>query len=185
MCAPERVPGSGERPGARHVVLGSGDMLELATPGTRLAGRVADTVVVVVPFAALHVIWAVWAGVDALASPSVSVRGALMLAGLVVNLCYEAGFVAVRGQTPGKRWVGIKVVTSETGAVPGWGQALGRWALPYLLSAVLGFVWASGYLLGWVCYLSLIWGRDLQGWHDRAARTLVVRSPRGQMHRNA
>lgn len=184
MSGPERMPGSGERPGARLVVLGSGDTMELASPGARLAGRVADTVVVVAPFAALHVAWALWAGVDAVASPSVLVRGGLILAGLAVNLSYEAGFIAVRGQTPGKRWVGIKVVASETGAVPSWGQALGRWALPYLLSAVLGFVWASGYLLGWVCYLSLVWGRDLQGWHDKAARTLVVRSPLGQMHRD-
>lgn len=128
MSGSGRVAASGGRPGARLVVLGSGDTVELATPGTRLAGRVADTVVVVVPFVVLHVVWAVSAGTDALAS--VSVRGGLMLAGLAVNVCYEAGFVAVRGRTPGKRWVGVKVVNAQTGAVPGWGQALGRWALP-------------------------------------------------------
>jgi uncharacterized RDD family membrane protein YckC len=70
------------------------------------------------------------------------------------------------GLTPGKWMLGIRVVNRDTGLPAGfWRMALrqivGQW-----ISAV-------------VCYLGFIWvlfDANRQGWHDKIANTLVVRT---------
>ena len=67
--------------------------------------------------------------------------------------------------TPGKLLVSAKIVDADTGAAPTMVQLLIRY-LGYFISAIpvgLGFLWV---------------GYDLrkQGWHDKLANTVVVRS---------
>ncbi|WP_067066284.1 RDD family protein [Roseateles chitosanitabidus] len=74
-------------------------------------------------------------------------------------------FWSWQGATPGKLFVGIKVVDARTGRRPSPLQALLRW-IGYLVSAIplfAGFLWARV---------------DAEGraWHDRIARTAVLRS---------
>lgn len=70
----------------------------------------------------------------------------------------------VGGQTPGKSLLRIRVV-AEDGADLSDRQALLRVLGYYLgqLSIGLGFVWAA-------------FNREQQGWHDKMARSLVVKS---------
>ena len=101
--------------------------------------------------------------------------------GLVIAAAvYEIAFIAMKGQTPGKMATRIQVVRAEDlsqpewGRPPGWGRSLIRWALPFLLGLPERFIPYAGNILVLFCYLSLTWDRDRQGWHDKAARTLVI-----------
>jgi uncharacterized RDD family membrane protein YckC len=74
-------------------------------------------------------------------------------------------FWRYREATPGKMLLSLRIVDAETGEAPSVSQAVGRY-FAYLVSMVvlcLGFVWI---------------GVDprKQGWHDKLAGTVVVRS---------
>ena len=68
-----------------------------------------------------------------------------------------------QGQTIGKRAMGIKVVRADGKALD-YAEAVVRY-LGYIISAIpfgLGFLW-------------VIWDKKKQGWHDKIAKTLVVK----------
>lgn len=91
---------------------------------------------------------------------------------LIAAAAYEIGMVSSRGQTVGKIWLGIKVVRIEDrGIHPPPGRAMMRYALPNVLG-LLGFL---GTLLSLLVYLSAIWDGQKQGWHDKAAKTVVIK----------
>jgi uncharacterized RDD family membrane protein YckC len=90
---------------------------------------------------------------------------------LLVGGVYEVTLIAQRGATLGKQAVGIRVV-NETDAGPvSWGHSTVRWLLPFGVGLLCG----AGLLLIWVSPFFDSSGRR-QGWHDRLARTLVVRA---------
>lgn len=69
-----------------------------------------------------------------------------------------------KGQTVGKKALGIKVIDVGSGAPIGSGRAFLRYLVLVLMAIPLG--------LG---YLSVFADERLRGWHDKAATTLVVR----------
>lgn len=74
-------------------------------------------------------------------------------------------FWVYRQATPGKILIGAKIVDEKTGGKPSTGQLIGRY-LAYYVSTIpmlLGLIWVG------------IDARK-QGWHDKLAGTLVVRS---------
>ena len=98
-----------------------------------------------------------------------AINAVLAIIGLA-NITFFTGFVygvlfiGLRGQTPGKMALGIKVVNAQ-GDVPGIGRAALREILGKLASAIvflLGFFWVG-------------WDRQKRGWHDHIAGTFVVR----------
>lgn len=90
---------------------------------------------------------------------------------LVIAAIYEAGMVAWRGQTLGKMLLRLRVVRRSDGAAPTPAEAVVRF-FPWLWLLV-PFV---GELLWIVMYLTAIPNERRQGWHDRAASTLVLSS---------
>lgn len=66
--------------------------------------------------------------------------------------------------TPGKRLLKLKVLDAETGSHLTLGQAIIRYIgyIPSTLILCLGFFW-------------VIWDKKKQGWHDKLAKTVVVR----------
>jgi uncharacterized RDD family membrane protein YckC len=72
-------------------------------------------------------------------------------------------FTGLKGQTPGKMAVGIKVVDAG-GSLPGLGVAALREILGKIVSSIV-------FCLG---YLWIIWDGEKQGWHDKMAGTYVV-----------
>lgn len=121
------------------------------------------------------------------------------LLAFAITFVYQVVFIATKGQTLGKMAAGVQVVGFEDGSIPGFsravpradpgkdgngnqggpsrqrcqtwaGKSLGRWSLPYLILLIP----LVGWLFTLLCYLSLTWGRDRQGWHDKAAGTLVT-----------
>ncbi len=84
-----------------------------------------------------------------------------------VSLLYYWLFTGLKGQTPGKMAVGIKVVDAQGNRV-GLGVAAIREILGKTLSALalyIGFLWIA-------------WDRKKQGWHDKIASTYVVKAVR-------
>ncbi len=84
--------------------------------------------------------------------------------GIVVSAVYFTAFIgADRGQTLGQMVLGIRVLGLDNGASIGYGRALVRW----LVSIVSAFVILLGYL--W-----MLWDKEKQCWHDKAANDVVV-----------
>lgn len=163
-------------PEAGQAVLGSGQQVVLASAGARLGARLLDWLILGLLqlgalFAMVATLVAVFNGDTARDGWDVyTVVGALVVAALAA--AYEVVFVAVKGQTPGKMIVKIRVVRAGSGGVPGAGKSALRWFVPV---GVL-FVPFVGWLFVPVVYLALLWDGNRQGWHDKAAGTLVVRA---------
>jgi uncharacterized RDD family membrane protein YckC len=101
--------------------------------------------------------------VEALVSGHPMILGVLVAWSLLAFL-YFFLFLAARGQTPGKRLVRARVITSS-GTAPGPLRALGRTA-SYAVSGLLlslGFLWIG-------------FDRHKRGLHDWLAGTYVVRA---------
>jgi uncharacterized RDD family membrane protein YckC len=134
----------------------------LASPWVRLGARVVDGLILAAVFTVLVAGGAV--RIDLTRGDGIP-RSFLVMA-LVVGGIYETGFIALRGQTPGKMVFRAKVVKMEDGSPPGLSRALTRWVLPAVASLI-----PLGALL---VYAWLLWDRRRQGLHDKVARTLVV-----------
>jgi uncharacterized RDD family membrane protein YckC len=106
-----------------------------------------------------------------IASMSATVQTILLFLALLTGFafwCYSALVLGMwaYGLTPGKHLLGIRVVNSDTGLPASfWRMALrqivGQWVSAIL--CYLGFIWA-------------IFDANKQGWHDKIAKTLVVRT---------
>lgn len=97
--------------------------------------------------------------------------GAVVGVFAVIGLLYEWLMVGLVGATLGKMAVGLRVVKADTGQKPGLGSSFIRWIIPIVGSLACGI----GQLL---VYLSPFWDKSgrQQGWHDKAASTMVVQN---------
>ncbi|MGV3759333.1 MAG: RDD family protein, partial [Actinomycetota bacterium] len=69
-----------------------------------------------------------------------------------------------RGQTLGKKALGVRVVDATNGTAIGTGRALGRYLFATFISGNicgLGYLWAS-------------WDGRKQTWHDKVVSSVVV-----------
>ena len=92
------------------------------------------------------------------------IHGPAIVSGIPLLCLYHWLFTGLRGQTPGKMALGIKVVNAQ-GDRPSLGIAALREVLGKLISTVvlcLGFLWIET-------------NKQKQGWHDRIAGTYVVK----------
>jgi uncharacterized RDD family membrane protein YckC len=166
----------------------------IASMGQRLAARLLDVLIVSVPFVLFLLVFGRNAldglDLDALLAvdpetgqPQDPVAYQAAVTGFVGRILgwvlvftalvaiYEVGLTATRGATLGKAAVGVRVVDAQHLGTIGWGRSLLRWVIP----------WGAGLLCG-VAQL-LIFASPLfdgsrrnQGWHDKAANDLVIRS---------
>ena len=84
---------------------------------------------------------------------------------LIIGVGYVIYFWTTSGATPGKMVMGLKVVSAETGQILEPGQAVLRY-VGYIVSSIplgLGFLW-------------VIWDENHEGWHDKIAKTRVVKA---------
>ncbi len=134
--------------------------VELAGLGSRLLAQIID-LFWLIPLSILLEVVAM-----AVNGGPMSLGGEIMLnlIGVLVVLL----FWAERQATPGKMLLGLRIVDAEDGGVPGMRALVLRY-LGYLVAALplcLGYLW-------------MLWDPRRQGWHDKMARTLVVRDRRG------
>ena len=132
-----------------------------ATRYRRLVAGLIDEVLVAVPTGlAAH----------AKAAPS------LMIA---VHMFYFVVPTAMFGWSIGKLVARTRVVQQNTYCTPNLLRVIVRWVIPYAPVIIALTVGLAGDVIGLVVvfvYLPILW--DLRGWHDRAARTLVVEASR-------
>lgn len=162
--------------GGRMAEFGDGRSVTLASPGARLGARIIDGFLVSSPIALPaffttegDINWRDFSGIFVSSASAAEWIG--FAVALVIGFVYEVAFITTKGQTLGKMAAGIKVVGTNDGSIPVFGQALRRWSVP----AILGMLPFAGLILAPLCYLALTWHRDRRGWHDLAASTLVVK----------
>jgi uncharacterized RDD family membrane protein YckC len=96
------------------------------------------------------------------------IAAAIVLCGalaLVASIFYWGKFEGERGQSPGKKALGIRVVHQHTGRPIGFGRAVGRMFARYLSSQVL-----------YLGYLWMLWDDNKQTWHDKIVSSIVVKA---------
>jgi uncharacterized RDD family membrane protein YckC len=144
----------------------------LASPGRRLAARLIDMVVLFALFAAGAGILALifrLGGVNQLrADTAGGVIGIVLLVLLGIGwMLYDPLFVSKKGGTPGKLWLGIRVVRTSNAGNVSFGMALGRYFFPFLMTVIP--------LAGLLNALWLLWDRPLyQCLHDKVVGSVVV-----------
>jgi uncharacterized RDD family membrane protein YckC len=150
--------------------------------GLRLVARILDGIIVGIPFTIVYLI--AFAGAmnsietdpvtgevtDASGGAFAAMFGVLALLA-VLSLLYEVAFIALKGATPGKMALKVKVVRATDGQLPGWGPSVMRWLIPFIGSLVCGI----GQLVVYISPFFDNTGRQ-QGWHDKAAHTQVIRA---------
>jgi len=175
--------------------------LPLASYGARLVARLIDLGVVFLLNALVNG-WFVWryieeispylresvrrslagnTSTEGLPQPGEQAAGlqiAILLIATALWFAYEVPSMAARGQTFGKRVMGIRALPVEADQPLGFGRATRRWStlgLPTLLWYCCGF----GLLLQFVDAVSLLFDQPLrQALHDKRAQTVVVQLPR-------
>jgi uncharacterized RDD family membrane protein YckC len=90
--------------------------------------------------------------------------GASVGLGFVVAAVYFTVLIGSnRGQSVGQMALGIRVIDFNNGGPIGYGRAFIRWIVSYISFVVffLGYLW-------------MLWDKEKQCWHDKAANDVVV-----------
>lgn len=143
-----------------------GEALEYVGFGPRLGALLVDVVLLMV----ITVPLTLWVyGAEGMESDKL-IKGP---ADVIINWVAPAVAILIfwkfRGATPGKMFIGARIVDATTGRQPSMGQLLGRY-VGYIVSTIPLFL---GYL--WV-----IWDEHHEAWHDKMSGTVVVRPFTGE-----
>jgi uncharacterized RDD family membrane protein YckC len=128
---------------------------------TRLAAGVTDALILFVLLRGAAWLLTATARVLRRFAPPVNLAALLLICAPLLVALYQLSFWRLRGQTPGKWLLGVRVVSLDGGRLK-IGQGVLR-IVGYLLSALpfyLGYLW--------------ILGPQRRGFHDRLARTEVI-----------
>lgn len=185
-------PGPAPQPGAAPSAawpLADGPQVPLAAWGQRAVARIIDWIIeslISAPF----ILWAMWPSFDRLmaavprdGSPlpdsaaqafvddMIGQQWTLVVISVIVTFAYQVPQNVVFGRTIGKRILGIRIRMLAVDRNPGWGSATVRWGTYTLGVLVLTALFAI------VDYLWPLWDKPWrQALHDKAARTIVVRT---------
>jgi uncharacterized RDD family membrane protein YckC len=140
----------------------AGDTQVAAGRGTRLGASILDGVVLMAVPGIIMVVAGAGAGPHADPNPIGVIVAALIFLGMAV---YQLWSLATRGQTLGKKWLGIKVVKLDGSPVTFGSAVVMRALVPGLLGIVPGF--------GLIDIL-FIFRDDRRCIHDLIASTRVV-----------
>jgi uncharacterized RDD family membrane protein YckC len=147
----------------------------LASRWQRLAGALIDGVIVVAIDLAISLPFLSWHRLTqpangALVSPD---QYKLNVIAMIIGFVYYWLMTyRWRGQTVGKRLVGMRVVRAEDGGPISNGQALVRALVFVVAGSICG-------CFGVLNVLWILWDRRRQCLHDKAARTVVVKTGPG------
>ena len=141
----------------------------LASWGRRLAAILIDDLIILIP-AALGVVLVALDNFDDGVAPVAVVGLVLVFASITVG---QAVYFTIlngneRGQTYGKRLLGIRVIDEAVGGPIGYGRSFGRWAVPAVVNFFCGF-------FSLVDGLWPLWDDRNQALHDKVAKSVVIR----------
>ena len=138
--------------------------VEYAGFWVRVGATIIDTLLIMAVLMPLLVAIYGWAYFDA-ASTRLFVGPADFLLSWVAPAVAVILFWVYKQATPGKMALSIRIVDAATGNPPSTGQCVGRY-FAYFVS-----IFPLGLGLIWVAF-----DRRKQGWHDKLAGTVVIRS---------
>ena len=101
------------------------------------------------------------------------------LAALILTAAYFIYLHGTKGQSIGQKIVSVKVIDQATGGPIDFARAGIRWAVSQLASIAVLFLGPFGIpvaLAMIVGYLWMLWDPAKQTWHDKAAKTVVVKT---------
>ncbi len=133
--------------------------LRIASVARRFRAVWVDGMVLLIPLFLL----AFAVGATGLMAPGSPMFGLTNIVIYVAPIFYEGFFLRRTGQTPGKKWLGVKVVNPDGSDISS-GQAWGRAAGKTLVNFCLG-----------IGYLPAFFTKDRTCVHDILAKTRVVR----------
>ena len=168
VTAPSR-PGTMFEPGA-PIEMEMGSDFRPAGFWIRFVATIVDSAILFVVMFVLFIAIAIGAGVKAalgdpanLAHMVLGLGSALTIVSLVIPMLYEVIFVGLRGQTPGKILLGLKIIRMDAGEVD-YVKAFIRWVGKLV----------SGFILG-IGYLMAAFTANKRALHDLIAGTRVIR----------
>ncbi len=141
-------------------------LISYANPGKRLGGFVIDLLILTT----LALLFIPLTGVSLDDPESLGATSTFRFANLAMVGLYQIGFIAARGQTPGKMLLATRVVDATTYQLPSFASAAIRFAVPSAAS----FMPVAGGLATMLVYAWLLWDPRRQGLHDKAANTVVI-----------
>jgi uncharacterized RDD family membrane protein YckC len=145
--------------------------LEYAGFWSRVLASIVDTILVLLATAPLLMLFGLGTGFDLNDLANGGALPAVSPGSLIQNLLPAVvviAFWATLQATPGKMLISARIVDAKTGGKPGLGQCILRY-LGYFVSIIpfgLGLLWVA-------------FDPRKQGWHDKIAGTVVVRSKHG------
>ena len=181
-------PPGGFQPAAQPYQYGAGatGQFELAAPGKRILGRIIDWLIIAAVLVPVYILTVAVGATSSSSSDEFGASDGLALGGFFVfmllatvgQVLYEVGFIAIKGATPGKMLMKVRVVREADGQLPGWGSAFLRW-LPNLVGMVpcAGSFLSLGLLI-WAL-VNLFNNPKRQTPFDLAAKTVVIDASRG------
>jgi uncharacterized RDD family membrane protein YckC len=86
------------------------------------------------------------------------------LAGVIFGIYMQAQWTGKRGGTPLRVRLGVLVLDQYDGSYIGTSRAVNR--------VLMGYVSQAVFMIG---YLSMLWNPNKQTWHDRVAKSVVVK----------
>lgn len=168
------APGAGDRESSAAGVLGlpeSGPG-SLAPVWARAAARLIDMVII---FSAASVVLSFTGAVEVVDDEVIITNEWVPILVLALVWCfYEVGGTLGQTRMVGKMLVGLRVRAVDADSAPSPGSVFMRWLLPAFLMVVPLF--NLQFALVATVYLSALLTPTQQGFHDRLAHTLVVRT---------
>ncbi len=163
------------------VTLANGKTRELAGLWSRLLARLLDAIVIGVVVTILFAFGFLGEAGDEAFANAFFVDGTEQTWRLIlVSLIYEVLMIAFLGRTVGKMIMRIKVVKVSNGHVPLLVKAflryvavVGIWAIISRLGQLLARL---GGLANLLVFLSPVFNKARQGWHDMLATTVVIKT---------
>jgi len=150
----------------RNQALGLPAGVVLAPMGRRVLGKLLDQVIVAVPVLVVVLL----AGVRSTEN-LLDKQFAINVAAALSAFTYEFVMIAMWGRTVGKFALGTRAVRVDTGGPVLWSSS----AIRALIPLAAGVIPSVGPALGLVVYATAFWHPRRQGFHDRAAGTIVIR----------
>lgn len=141
----------------------------LASWGRRLAAILIDYLIVLAP-AAVGIVLIALDNFDNGVTPVAIVGLVILFASITVG---QALYFTIlngneRGQTYGKRALGIRVIDVGEGGPIGYGRSFARWGVPFVINLIFGF-------FSLIDDLWPLWDARNQALHDKFANSIVVR----------
>ena len=149
----------------RNTELGLPVGVTLAPIWRRVLAQVLDQLVVLIPV----VLVALALGIRSTSDLTSKAFG-LNVAVVAIAFAYECTMIAVFGRTVGKFALGTRAVRVDTAGPVLWSSSAVRALVPLAAGVVPGI----GYILSIAVYATAMLDKRQQGWHDKAAGTIVV-----------